>query len=840
MASVSLYPGDPIINKIFACARPGGAPCSGRMGDLRIYEGKGRHPESRGAICQSCQNCHWTIIHTPPYRYTDAQRLLNRIRYPGHESGNPTDLNPPDTLTPTPSPPRRATQASQPASTQVPELTQDGKVLCPAPGCRTKAGGRKQGSKTCINFMCVGCCRAAALHNDETQRPCPAHSVFKGPVPASAPAPAPAAPASTPLPSVHEPSSAVSEVARPANATQAQVIPPTSQPAIQPASQPSQPSTHPIQPRKSLLQVLDASWTGTSNVKTLKVQAHEIEERKKRTVMLVLYLTNGSPPLRIEEPIPNFPHLRLAALPRLLADLSIDENAWYDIWTGTEWKTCTVSNGRTTVEQGQRVIIKIRPSLAKGLDDCPELDDELTKSTKRSSVQLATATVSPVKSRSTLPSHTMTATSAHPSQPHVKPVPPPSQSLSKPVYSKKTTLPAPTPRPVVNAAITSSAPAVSKVVEQSNPESSKTARVLRAWPSAFYVCELSNGFAQIDQLQNTRTRRRNITVKEAFHIAFPDALKWVKSTYYHHRNDIWEKQSHEILDLYISLGKSPKALYPRLLDGIENPDLLPSPLSSDHEEDVPEPSPGFTTTKRRRSRSDSESSSSRSVSDGPSSKKPRMAAQEDDDANIDPILRAKIPDTAPQPFNSFCDRVAYVQDILDELILDPEESGFYQASRSMFRAGSSGSTASKISESWNVNYYGEAAYEEIVACLENLYPEGLFEHDTHYPMTWTAFIKEFLLLETLVLLISQDRRISSIDATNILRCTEVSSTPIKEEELAHINPPASERIALDLTLDSESEEEVHVKEEPEAGIDGGELFPQEKVIIDLTLDSDSE
>ncbi|KAF4617676.1 hypothetical protein D9613_005657 [Agrocybe pediades] len=204
-----------------------------------------------------------------------------------------------------------------------------------------------------------------------------------------------------------------------------------------------------------------------------------------------------------------------------------------------------------------------------------------------------------------------------------------------------------------------------------------------------------------------------------------------------------------------------------------------------------------------------------------------------------PTLRAKNPDTAPQPFNSFRDRVAYVQDILDEIILDPEESSFYQASRSTFRAGSSGSTASKISESWNVHYYGEAAYEEIVACLENLYPEGLFEHDMHYPMTWTAFIKEFLLLETLVLLISQDQRVSSIDATNILR-RAVSSTPIKEEELAHINPSASERIILDLMLDSDSEKEVYIKEEPEASIEDGKLFSQEKVIIDLTSDLDSD
>ena len=64
-----------------------------------------------------------------------------------------------------------------------------------------------------------------------------------------------------------------------------------------------------------------------------------------------------------------------------MKDLGLSENTQLDLWSGSEWLTITI-HGVVPVEKGQHLILKIRPSLHNGLDDCPGIDEELKKEEK--------------------------------------------------------------------------------------------------------------------------------------------------------------------------------------------------------------------------------------------------------------------------------------------------------------------------------------------------------------------------------------------------------------------------------------------------------------------------
>ena len=73
--------------------------------------------------------------------------------------------------------------------------------------------------------------------------------------------------------------------------------------------------------------------------------------------------------------------------------------------------------------------------------------------------------------------------------------------------------------------------------------------------------------------------------------------------------------------------------------------------------------------------------------------------------------------------------------------------------------------------------YGTQALVVIAAQLQNLFPEASFEQEIYYPLTWNAFITDFVLPETLLLLIQEDKHIFQGGALNILQ--ETRSMPLK-------------------------------------------------------------
>ncbi|KAF8957710.1 hypothetical protein BDZ97DRAFT_1762698 [Flammula alnicola] len=882
---------DPVVRPVAVCCGKSGRPCGAPMNPIRIYEGKGTRPEMRGAICQSCSSCFWTVFHTPAYNYDDAQRLLHRLRYPGHATGYPADLRPPEKLARAPPPqstPPALGAALQPAATQ-PIATQGNKIHCSNADCRTLSGTRTQGSKTCIENKCKRCCKQAALYaaqNFRARKQCHAHSQ---PELYAQQVTSPAAQAVSDLTQPQPPTQFVAQpLVQSVVSLPRSVIQPENSPAVAVPPPPPLPTQ-----RRSLAQPMGGTWSSqhdtavqkTQSLKSFKIQQHEIEERKKRTIMLIIYYLNGHPPLRLDQYIHIFPHFRLSACEELVKDLGLGENTRLDVWTGSEWITVGL-HGIIPIEKGQRVILKIRSSLCNGLDDCPGIEEELKKEEKRGLKKPRVEFVSPVKKAP----RTSTAPPAHPR------ATPPAAILR--TYAESTAIRSTTPLPSESALPTQTRPKAFTLPSQ--PNRSAEAK-LKHWPFDFYVYEIHNGLCQMrdtrtgsvsrDQhrkhqskkSKGKRAKGRKITVEKAFRAAFPNT-KWAKTTFYDHRK-LWFEQDIAIRELFIDLGKSKEATYTHFLDTIDHPSRLPSPSPSDSQHLQPKKNTR-SQKKRRRSPSTSSSDDSNSDSDesdspspqGKKTKRPHKKhcrshssssssgssgdSDEEDicrafntppppadltptDDSIDPSLRSFLP-ASPSSINleKLGERVANLREVLDEIVIDPEESGFFQSSRGTFTAGSSLHEDLGNFCQWNPAYYGTKGQTIIGSRLRELFPEVSFSKDIYHPLTWNAFIDEFLLPETLLLLIEEDKHISRDDALSILRETRSAApkTPMKQEPKELLFGTVGTFGKLPQVIDL-TDSPLAVKREPEDTEGTSSNWKgkgKAEDIIDLTMDSEEE
>jgi hypothetical protein len=115
---------------------------------------------------------------------------------------------------------------------------------------------------------------------------------------------------------------------------------------------------------RSLAQPLDVEWAThrqaaqdeRATIRTRKIQQQEMDERKKRTCLLVVYhtvslshsepcskekshifnLQNGSQPAQIDHYVDTFPRFQLTSSPDLVRDLELNEDSRLDHWDG-EW-----------------------------------------------------------------------------------------------------------------------------------------------------------------------------------------------------------------------------------------------------------------------------------------------------------------------------------------------------------------------------------------------------------------------------------------------------------------------------------------------------------------------
>ena len=335
-------------------------------------------------------------------------------------------------------------------------------------------------------------------------------------------------------------------------------------------------------------------------------------------------------------------------------------------------------NSILTIEKGQRVLLKICPTLRTTLEDCPGIDEELELQPKRHSVKRpGESFVSPIHKAA----WTTTAQSVHVSKPNLalrrhSPTLSLSEESSQETYGHDQQIPpAPQPARKLPNAMHS---AKSKMINNSTKP--------KRWPFDFTVYQIHNGFIQIrdtlkkSEIKSTGERhlsrrggkgkprpKYRIKVEEAFHMAFP-GTSFRKATFYKHR-ELWAQYDREIVNMFIDLEDSQDATYDRLLKALKDPSRIPSPRLQD----------------------DSSSSSSESDSGGKLAPRldsdeglGRMSSQTDEFSPLQP--------TAPlsSSLEDLRTRVREYTEILEEILLDPTESQFFQSSRNTnYQAGSS-------------------------------------------------------------------------------------------------------------------------------------------------------
>jgi len=88
----------------------------------------------------------------------------------------------------------------------------------------------------------------------------------------------------------------------------------------------------------------------------------------------------------------------ISSVPALVKDAGLTDGSKADFWCG-EWETVGIMDA-LRIEQGQRILLRLRPSLFEALEDCPELEKEFALQPKRLSLNKRTAAhtlVSPAK-----------------------------------------------------------------------------------------------------------------------------------------------------------------------------------------------------------------------------------------------------------------------------------------------------------------------------------------------------------------------------------------------------------------------------------------------------------
>ncbi|KAH9476367.1 hypothetical protein JR316_0011942 [Psilocybe cubensis] len=792
-------PPDPTISPIGLCPGRSNRPCGRPMPPIAIYKATGS-PSKRHLKGSLCQTGYPRTLRP----YISISNTAN------HSSSQPNQTQ------------QRRAQSN---STGVIPIPISDKLLCTVSTCFTKSGTRTQGSRTCIENKCKTCCTKAckdAISKQAFRKACHAHRQPEN-VPYAPDISTPASPErisqvhSPPLPPLSTQSVtqniSISPPPSPFNISASQVSPNQSPNQDMVISTP--PATQfglgQVIPR-GLAQPVGGTWaqkrTGllshTRNLKSLKVKQHEMDEQRKRTYSA-----------------------------ELMKNLELQPTTKLDYWKG-EWVTLTMESV-LTVEKGQRLILKIRPSLRETLEHCPGIEDELKLQPKTSQALLAqqhTTLVSPIRQSAIQEASSLTITHStsrnRKKRPHGYRTPNSSDSDLPPppkVLKKSHNLPPPP-----------------KVLKKSHNST-------KQWPFDFKVYQIHNGFLQMQEtLSKSQTSRSNpymksskksalsirprsrISVKDAFYAAFPDA-SFHKSTFYEHKS-YWKTYDKDIVGYFVDMGNSKQATYRSLQAALKNPQDIPDTFS--------------------------ESSSSDSLDDSSSSENISPSAR------VSPLSHISLPHIAQSNVNgglltkekisSLRHQIQGDKELLCYVLMDPEESMFFCNSRKTFEASCS-QTPDKSKNQLLLDciaYYGPEIQALIISELREMFPEDSEDIDMSIlqPLTYDSVIEEVLFPETVTLLIQEDLRISMLEVMQLLqdkhaitKDAAISTPTIKEEKSDSITLTGSakgkERAVIsgdiiDLTVDSPGQKPIKQDVSAHPGIAFGTWE-----IIDLTLEPDS-
>jgi hypothetical protein len=390
--------------------------------------------------------------------------------------------------------------------------------------------------------------------------------------------------------------------------------------------------------------------------------------------------------VRIDQYIPTFPHLRLSACTQLVNDLELSATSRLDFWQG-EWVTVDLESV-LPVEKGQRVILKIRPSLRQELknSECPGLNKELDLQPRKFRVSKRCAEdelVSPIKKapRTTQTTSLSVHTTGTPVEPSLKSTYIPSDATA--LKDDKNPVPSHTTTTVPRVSSHSSAAPPPSLQPPRDPDVKA-----RCWPYEFYVCEVRDGLLRMSKLLgNAFSRRRHknnrFNKREAFVKSFP-GVKYVKTTVWKY-SKIWEESDEATRELFTRLGKTENAYFEHFLAALDNPHLLPSASSDESDSQLSD----------SKSNHEDEGTTSDPL---PAHNVPSYSqALDKGKAREDPEPRLIAPLPSRRiwpPINIDFDRLRYrvteLRDSLEEILFEPVESEFFRSSVISFEAGSSG------------------------------------------------------------------------------------------------------------------------------------------------------
>ncbi|KAJ2936028.1 hypothetical protein H1R20_g1066, partial [Candolleomyces eurysporus] len=176
-------------------------------------------------------------------------------------------------------------------------------------------------------------------------------------------------------------------------------------------------------------------------------------------------------------------------------------------------------------------------------------------------------------------------------------------------------------------------------------------------------------------------------------------------------------------------------------------------------------------------------------------------------------------------FFELAQRIKNIKVELEELLLDPEESQFFQSAV----RGQKGKVKSGITtfQEQGCGYYGELGFQIFSMMLQQMFPSESVDLASVKPLSWNDMIDKFLVPEAAVLLIMEDMSLLWEDAVDVLHASRVygnAAHPSNDEHPAVLaaRPPI----------------DIRVKEETLDDIGPNQLSDSHKVVIDLTLDDD--
>ncbi|KAL5530823.1 hypothetical protein ACEPAF_7081 [Sanghuangporus sanghuang] len=285
-----------------------------------------------------------------------------------------------------------------------------------------------------------------------------------------------------------------------------------------------------------------------------------LEQSLKRSLTMVIWYRNGCEPLRIAHEVTTFPLFQLQDFPELIGELGLQPSSYIDAYnteTG-QWEQHKISTVRS-VEQDQRLLYRLRPSLLDSLTDCPFLEQELSlqaapKSNLTKRHPIAPLTSSPPGKQVRVlsnPTPVRAPTTTSPQNTTLQNWDSPMSGVSpkQGPAAWSYTGPAATSRPGVRHSPSTIIPAATSSVDHSNSVTNNYGSIKR-WPTDYTVHEIVEGFDTMAEIMKSdpSTRQRN-----AFERVFPPC-RYVKSTVGRAKL-YWKRASEEIRSHFLALPR---------------------------------------------------------------------------------------------------------------------------------------------------------------------------------------------------------------------------------------------------------------------------------------------